>query len=80
MKSIEHNFIRIIKVSVFQAKGSSTVGKAWDCTEEVSTTVPGSRVQVRGSFFAEIILLQNNSGIDARMIYFRETSIAMTTL
>ena len=32
---------------------------------------------VRGSFFAEFILFQYNSGIDARMIYFRETSIVL---
>ena len=38
--------MRIIKVSVFQAKGSSTVGKVLDCTEEVCTTVLGLRVQV----------------------------------
>ena len=29
---------------------------------------------VRGSFFAEFILLLCNSGIDASMIYFKETS------
>ena len=70
--------MRVIKVSVFQAKGSNTVGKAWDCTEEVSYSprAKGSS-PVRGSFFAEFILFQYNSGIDARMIYFRETSIVL---
>ena len=30
LKSIEHDYVKIIKVSVFQAMGISTVGKAWD--------------------------------------------------
>ena len=36
----------------------STAGKAWDCKQEVSTTVLGSTVQipVRGNFFAKFIL------------------------
>ena len=64
--------MRVIKVSVFQAKGSR------DCTGGVtySPRAEGSSV-VRGSFFAEFILFQYNSGIDARMIYFRETSIVL---
>ena len=42
-----------------------------------SLQVQGSGVQVLSevAFFAEFIFLKYNSGIDARMIYFRETSI-----
>ena len=39
--------------------GISTVGKAWDCKQEVSTTVLGSTVQIPirgGNFFAEFVL------------------------
>ena len=37
--------------------GISTVGKAWDCTQEMSTTVLGLRVQtlLGIDFFAEFI-------------------------
>ena len=48
MKSIEHDYIRIIKVSVFQAMGSSTVVRHE--RQEVSSTDEDSS-QVRGSFF-----------------------------
>ena len=34
LKSIEHDYIRIIKVLVFQAIGISTVGKAWECKQK----------------------------------------------
>ena len=34
MKSIEHDYIKIIKVSVFEAMGISTVGKALDFTKQ----------------------------------------------
>ena len=43
-KSIEHDYIRIIKVSVFQAMGSSTGVRHEG--QEVSSTVLGSRVQL----------------------------------
>ena len=47
--------------------GISTVAKAWDCTQELSTTVLGLRVQalLEVVFFAEFILLLYNSGIDS---------------
>ena len=31
LKSVEYDYIRIFKVSDFQAMGISIVGKAWDC-------------------------------------------------
>ena len=63
--TIEHDYIRIIKDSVFQAMGSSTgVGHE---RQEVSSTVSSmveavsSRVEgsnpVRGKFFAEFFFL-----------------------
>ena len=44
LRSIEYDFIRII--SVIQVIGISTVVKAWDCTQAVSTTVLGLRFRV----------------------------------
>ena len=44
LKSIKHDYIRIIKVSVFQAVGISSWQEG--CTQDMSTTVLGSRVQV----------------------------------
>ena len=58
MKSIEHDYIRIIKVSAFQTMGSSTVGKARE--QEVST-IDSLRVKgsspLKGKFFAEFFSL-----------------------
>ena len=69
MKSIEHGYIRIIKVSVFQAMGSSTVVNTDSPWVEGSS--PG-----RGSFLLlNLFALIQFWHHDARMIYFRETSI-----
>ena len=68
-KSIEHDFIRTIKVLVFQAMRSSTV--VWHERQEVSSTVSprfkGSR-PVRGKFCSY------NSDRSDRMIYLRKNS------
>ena len=53
-KLIENDHKRIIKVSVFQAMGSSTVGKAWE--QEVSTT---DSTRVKGSSPVEVSFLLN---------------------
>ena len=58
LKSIEHGYIRIVKVSVLQAMGSSTVVRheRQEMSSTVSPRVGGSN-PVRGNFFAEFILL-----------------------
>ena len=33
---MEHDYIRIFKISVFQTMGISTVGKAWDCNRRLT--------------------------------------------
>ena len=53
---IEHDYRKIIKFSVFQAMGISTVGKAWDYTPEVSTEVIGLWVL---SLFCWILFCSN---------------------
>ena len=52
LKSIEHGYIRIIKVSVFQAMGSSTGVRheRQEVSSTVSPRVSGS-TPVRGKFF-----------------------------
>ena len=55
MKSIEHDYIRIIKVLVFQEMGSSTVVRH-EGQEVSSSRVEGS-TPVRGKFFAEFFSL-----------------------
>ena len=58
MKSIEHDYIRIIKVSVFQEMGSSTVVRheIQEVSSTVSPRVKGS-TPARGKFFAEFFSL-----------------------
>ena len=73
LKSIGPDYIRIFKISVFQAIGIRTVGKAINTRSEHYS--PGVTIPVKGNFFAEFILLQYNSGRIARMIYFRKNSI-----
>ena len=51
MKSIEHDDIRIIKVSVFQEMGSSTVVRCE--RQEVSNPRVKGSSPVRGKFFAQ---------------------------
>ena len=53
LKSIEHDYVKIIKVSVFQA--INTVREAWDC-KHYNPRIEGS-IPVRGNFFTEIILI-----------------------
>ena len=54
LKSIEHDYIRIIKVSVLQEMGSSTVVKH-ERQEVISTVCPRveSSSPIRGKFFAD---------------------------
>ena len=55
--SIEHDYIRIIKVSVFQEMGSSTVVRhERQVCSTVNPRVEGS-TPVRGNFFAEFFSL-----------------------
>ena len=70
---IEHDYIRIIKVSVFQAMGSST-GVRHERQEWAAQRV---QLLIGVSFSLNFFLLYN-SGIDARMIYLRENSIVLT--
>ena len=51
-RSIEHDYIRTIKVSVFQAMGSSTGERHEEVSSTVSPRVEGS-TPVRGNFFAD---------------------------
>ena len=71
-KSIEHDYVRIIKVRVFQAMLArhETVDTK---SEHYSTRVSGS-IPVRGNIFDEFILLQYNSGRFDRMIHLRKNS------
>ena len=41
--------------------------------------IQGSSSPLRGRSIAEFFLFQNNSGVDAGMIFFRETSIESFT-
>ena len=74
-KLIEHDYIGIIKVSVFQAMGSSTVARHERRSEHYNSSRVKGSSPVRGSFFVEFILLSYNSGRSDRMIYLRKNSI-----
>ena len=69
-KSIEHDYIMIIKVLDFQAMASSTVVRH-ERQEVSSTDYPrvGGSSPVRGNFFAVFFLLYYDSGLRDRMIY-----------
>ena len=54
--------------------GFRVPGYTVNISEYYSLRVKGS-IPVRDTFFAEYILLQFNSGIVTRMIYYREISI-----
>ena len=73
LKLIEHDYIRIFKVSVFQAMRISTVGKAWNCNRR-ATNVLGCQVWS----LLEATFLLNLFCSKSRMIYFSETLIALT--
>ena len=72
LKLIEHDYIRIFKVSVFQSMRISTVGKAWNCNRR-ATSVLGCQVWSQ----LEVTFLLNLFCSKTRMIYFSETSIAL---
>ena len=55
LKSIGPDYIRIFKMSVFQAMGIRTVGKAVNTRSENYS--PGVTIPVHGNFSAEFILL-----------------------
>ena len=57
-KSIKHDYIRIIKVSVIQEMGSSTVVRheRQEVSSTVSPRVEGS-TPVKGNFFADFFIL-----------------------
>ena len=57
LKSIEHDYIGIFYVSVFQAMGISTAGKAWDWIYYSHLQYLRVQTLLEVTFFAVFVLL-----------------------